>query len=566
MRAELERRIDAALGRRAADLAIRNARILDLATGALTPSDIAIVGGWIVGTHDEYRGLAELDAGGRVVVPGFIDAHMHVESTLLPPGDFERMVLPRGTTTAFADPHEIANVLGLAGLAWFLESAAALRMDLRIELSSCVPASPLETAGAALTAADLAPLMDHPRAWGLAEFMNVPGVLAKDAVCLDKLAAFQHRLIDGHAPLVGGRALNALAACRIRNDHESTSLAEAREKLSKGMQVLMREGSTTRDVAALAPLLDAYTSPFIAFCTDDRTPLDIAAEGHMDFVLRRALAHGAPPGAVYRSASWSAAQAAGLTDRGLIAPGWRADLVLLDDLATCAVHDVLLAGQRVAELDFAARPLPAPIGRRSIRRAPVTAEDFRVPAPGPSSPVIGAGDGRILTEHRRADLPWHGGARHADPARDLLKVAVLERHGRNGNIGRGFVQGFGLQAGALASSVGHDAHNLIVAGTNDADMALAVNRLIALEGGFVAVRDGAVLAELALPLAGLMSLAPEAEVRAGLARLHQANRALGGSLREPFLTLAFLPLSVVPHLKITDHGLIDVDRFALVEA
>lgn len=566
MRAELERRIDVALGRCAADLAVRNARILDLASGAITRSDIAIVGEWIVGTLDEYRGERELDAGGRIVVPGFIDAHMHVESTLLPPGEFERIVLPRGTTTALADPHEIGNVLGVAGVRYFLDCVAALRMDLRIQLSSCVPATPFETAGARLSAADLAALRAHPGALGLAEFMNVPGVLNKDPSCLDKLAAFQDALIDGHAPLVSGRALNALLACRIRNDHESTGLEEAREKLAKGMHVLVREGSTTRDVAALAPLIDLGTSPFLSFCTDDRTPLDIAEEGHMDFVLRKAIAHGAPPVAVYRAATWSAANSVGLVDRGLVAPGYRADLVLLDDLESCAVGAVIRAGRPVAEEDFAARRLPTPIGRKSIKLAPVGPALFRTPAAGPSMPVIGVAAGRVITDYQHDSLPWREGLCHPDLERDLLKVAVLERHGQNGNVGRGFVRGFGLTGGALASSVGHDAHNICVVGATDEEMALAVNRLIELEGGFVAVREGKILAELPLPLAGLMSFAPAAEVRAALRRLHEATRAMGCRLDEPFLYLAFLPLAVIPHLKITDFGLVDVDRAELLAA
>ncbi|HTW28843.1 MAG TPA: adenine deaminase [Acetobacteraceae bacterium] len=566
MREELERRIDQAMGRGRADLVIRNARILNLVTGGLADSDIAICGDRIVGTYDRYQGETEIDAQRRVVVPGFIDSHVHCESSLVLPGEFDRCVLPRGTTTAICDPHEICNVLGIPGLRYFLDSALATVMDLRVQLSSCVPASPLETSGARLLAADLVPHRHHPQVLGLAEFMNVPGVLNKDPECLDKLAAFQGGHIDGHAPLLGGRALNAYLACGIRNCHETTSLPEAREKLAKGMQVLIREGTVSKDVTALAPVIDDFASPFIGLCTDDRNPLDIAEQGHLDYLIRRAIALGAPVAATYRAATWSAARGFGLTDRGLVAPGHLADLVLLDDLETCAVASVLRRGRPVAPERFAGRALPTPPTGNSIRRAAVTPEVFAAPGTGPGTPVIGIIPGKILTERLQADLPFRGGLRHADPSRDLLKVCVLERHGRNGNVGRGFVRGFGLTAGALASSVGHDSHNLCVVGADDRDMAVAVNRLIETGGGFVAVRDGAVLAELELPIAGLMSREDFPTVAARLERLRAAVGALGCQLPEPFLQLAFLPLPVIPHLKITDRGLVDVDRFELIAA
>src|SRR5271168_1277426 len=347
MRETLERRIDQALSRMPADLVIRNARILDLVTGELRAGDIAICGDRIVGTLDTYNGLHEIDAKGRVAVPGFIDSHVHCESSLVVPSEFDRCVLPRGTTTAICDPHEICNVLGQEGLKYFLESAMATAMDLRIQLSSCVPATNLETSGARLTVDDLVPHRHHPTVIGLAEFMNVPGVLNKDPECLDKLAAFEGQHIDGHAPLLSGKSLNAYLACGIRNCHETTNLVEGREKLSKGMQVLIREGTVSKDLTALAPLIDEFTSPFLGFCTDDRNPLDIFEEGHVDCLVRRAIALGAPLAAVYRTASWSAARGFGLTDRGLIAPGFLADFLLLDDLASCAIHSVFRRGHRL---------------------------------------------------------------------------------------------------------------------------------------------------------------------------------------------------------------------------
>lgn len=566
MRATLEARIDQALGRTPADLVIRNARILDLATGALLPGDIAICGDTIVGTCDTYTGTEQIDAQGRIAVPGFIDTHVHTESTLVTPGEFDRCVLPRGTTTAICDPHEICNVHGEAGLRYILDSATHMVMDLRVQLSSCVPATALETSGATLSADDLIRHRDHPKVIGLAEFMNVPGVLNKDPGCMDKIAAFAGQHIDGHAPLLSGRSLNAYRSVGICNCHESTNADEGREKLQKGLQLLIREGTVSKDLAALAPLIDEFASPFIGFCTDDRNPLDIQEEGHLDHLVRRAIALGAPIPAVYRIATWSAARGFGLRDRGLIAPGFLADILLLDDLATCAISTVLRRGRVVTPELFANRTLPTPDARNSILLKPATAETFAAPAPGPSTPVIGIIPGKILTEHLHADLPYRNGARHADPSRDLLKVCVLERHGRNGNVGRGFVKGFGLRAGALASSVGHDSHNVCVVGATDADMASAVNRLITLGGGFVAVRDGQVLAELALPFAGLMSLEPFETVRGKLETLRTAVRDLGCALPEPFLQLAFLPLPVIPHLKITDRGLVDVDRFELITA
>jgi adenine deaminase len=565
-RREFERIIDQGLGRVPADLVIKNATILDLVGAGTAQGDIAICGDRIVGVAETYRGVEEIDAAGRVAVPGFIDTHVHCESTLVTPREFERCVLPRGTTTAICDPHEICNVLGEAGLVYFLAAASDGILDLRVQLSSCVPSTHLETSGATLLAADLARYRDHPKVIGLAELMNFPGLLAKDPIVLDKLVAFAGRHIDGHCPLLRGRELNAYAACGVRNCHETVSADEAAEKLRKGMQVLIREGSVSKDVTALAPLVTPATSPFVAFCTDDRNPLDIAEEGHIDWLIRRAIALGAPPMHVYRAATWSAARGFGLDDRGLVAPGYRADIVLLDDVAECRVGTVIVGGQRVTPERFAGRPAMPPIGADSMKLDPVEAALFATPTGGPTGPVIGVTAGTIVTSFETMTLPYAGGRRLADPDRDVLKVAVLARHGTNRNVGRGFVRGMGIKAGALASSVGHDSHNVCVVGANDADMAIAVNRLIQLRGGFVAVRDGAVRGELALPMAGLFSDRPFEEVATGLRRLRQVVRAMGSSLPEPFLQLAFLPLPVIPHLRITDRGLVDVGRFELIAA
>ncbi len=562
--AELARRIAQGRGIEAADLVIRDVQLLDLVTGALVATDIAVTGDTIVGTYGRYEGRRVLDGGGRIAVPGFIDTHLHVESSLVTPLEFDRCVLPHGVTTAICDPHEMANVLGTAAFDYVLACAERTVMDLRVQLSSCVPATALETSGAAIGADDLVRYAAHPKVIGLAEFMNFPGVLDADPGCLAKLEAFAGRHIDGHAPLLVGLDLNGYAAAGILTDHETTAAEEALEKIRKGLTVLIREGSVSKDLAALAPLLTVATSPFLAFCTDDRNPLDVAEEGHIDGIIRMAIALGVPPLAAYRSASLTAARAFGLRDRGMVAPGYRADVVLIDALERCAVSDVVSAGRVVGEALFAARQAVPPVGLDSMKARPVAADDFAVPGTGRGVPVIGVVPGRIITEHLLRDLPEADGRLAPDPAQDVAKVCVVERHGRNGNIGRGFVHGFGMRRGAIASSVGHDSHNICVVGMDDADMAVAVNHLGTIGGGFAVVERGTVLADLPLPVAGLMSDRSHEDVHAALLPLRVAARTLGVTLAEPFLQVAFLPLPVIPHLKISDRGMVDVDRMELI--
>ena len=557
--------IDQARGKGPADLVIKSVGIFDLTSGEVTVGDIAIAGDRIVGTYETYSGATEIDGRGLIAVPGFIDSHVHCESTLVPPLEFDRCVVPRGTTTAICDPHEICNVLGVRGLKFFLKCAEVAVMDLRVQLSSCVPATHLETSGARLEAKDLLPFKTHPKVLGLAEMMNVPGVLNKDPGVLHKLAAFSDVQIDGHSPLLSSYDLNAYIAAGVRNCHETTSAAEAREKLAKGMQILIREGTVSKDLAALAELLTTERAPFLALCTDDRNPLDIAEEGHIDYLIRAAIGRGVRPLDAYRAATWSAARHFGLFDRGLVAPGQRADIVLLEDLATAKVHSVICRGAPVTPDRFRTRPDVALVGLDSVKLRPVTADTFHVPiGTGESPPVIGVRPGSILTDRLAINVSSREGAFVADVALDILKVAVLGRHNRRGNVGHGFVRGFGIRRGAIASSVGHDSHNVCVIGCTDADMAAAVNRLIKLKGGFVAVADGKVMAELALPVAGLMSDRPFEEVEQGLRKLRQAVSAMGTTLHEPFLQMAFLALPVIPHLRITDKGLVDVDKFELV--
>jgi adenine deaminase len=560
----LSRAIAQGRGLANADIVLKGGRIFDLVSGALVESDVAICGDRIVGVQGDYRGAREFDISGEIVVPGFIDTHLHVESSLITPSEFDRCVLRHGVTTAICDPHEIANVLGAAGIRYFLDASLATALDLRVQLSSCVPATHLETSGARLEVADLLPLATHPKVLGLAEFMNFPGVLARDPSCLAKLAAFQDRRIDGHSPLLSGLDLNGYLAAGVRTDHETTNMPEALEKLSKGMFILVREGSVSKDLHALAPLITERHSPYIAFCTDDRNPLDIAEEGHLDFLIRTAISLGAPPLAAYRAATISAARIFGLMDRGLVAPGWRADLVVIDDLNSCAVTKVFTAGRPVDEALFASRERIAPIGRASVKAARVAAADFIAKGAGPSTQAIGVVPGRIITERVSVTLPYARGERKIDLDQDAVKVAVVARHGVNRNIAVAFVKGFGMKRGAIASSVGHDCHNICVVGADEADMAAAVNRLIEIEGGFAVAAGGKILAELALPIAGLMSLMSFEDVHKALVPLRAAAKSLGVVLAEPFLQVAFLPLPVIPHLKITDRGLVDVDKFDFV--
>ncbi len=562
--APLSDRIDQGRGVVPADLVLKGARVFDLITGDLVQTDVAICGDTVVGVFGDYTGREEVDFTGRILVPGFIDTHLHIESSLVTPFEFDRCVSPHGVTTAICDPHEIANVCGLVGINYFLEASARTVMDIRVQLSSCVPSSHMETTGAVLEAADIAPLMDHPRVIGLAEFMNFPGVIHRDPGCMAKLEAFKGRHIDGHAPLLRGNDLNAYIAAGIMTEHEATTAEEALEKLRKGMRVLVREGSVSKDLHALAPLLTERFAPYLCFCTDDRNPLDIGEHGHLDYIIRTAIELGATPLTAYRMASLSAAEAFGLKDRGLIAPGKRADIVVVDSLESCRVQAVYSGGVRVSEAAFAARQVIPPVARHSVKAPRMEAAHFRTGGNRVETPVIGIIPGKIITEHLTYQIAPEDGDKRPDIARDLVKIAVIERHGKNGNRATGFVKGFGLTRGAIGSTLCHDHHNIAVVGADYADMALAANRLGEIEGGFVVVEGGRVLAELALPVAGLMSLEPFETVRRDLVALRAAARSLGVTLEEPFLQLAFLCLPVIPHLKITDFGMVDVDRFEVM--
>lgn len=561
---DLARRIAQGKGDEPADLVLRGGQVFDVVTGDLIPGDVAICGDMIVGIGCAYEGREVLDVAGLTLVPGFIDTHLHIESSLVTPFEFDRCVTPRGVTTAICDPHEIANVLGVPGIEYFLAAAELTLLDIRVNLSSCVPSTEMETAGAQIEAADLAPLNDHPKVIGLAEVMNYPGVIHRDPKLLAKLEMFKNQHIDGHCPLLLGQELNSYISAGIRTEHEATSAEEAREKLQKGLRVLIREGSVSKDLDALLPLLTPANSAYLCLCTDDRNPLDIAEHGHLDYMIRHGIAQGAEPLAMYRAASLSAAEAFGLKDRGQIAPGKRADIVALGSLAACDAQLVLAGGRRVDAAAFAACEQIAPIGRKSVRAPVLRAQDFRDGGNRSASDVIGILPGKILTEHLHEEVPLRDGDKAPDPARDLARITVIERHGKNGNIANGLVRGFELKRGAIASTVCHDHHNIAVVGVDYGDMALAANRLGEIEGGFVVAEGGQVRAELALPVAGLMSLLSFEEVRDELVKLRAAARDLGVTLEEPFLQLAFLALPVIPALKITDRGLVDVTRFEIL--
>jgi adenine deaminase len=558
MAPELSRRLAVARGDEPADLVVRGGKVFSVFTREWLETDVAVVDGYVAGLGD-YEGSETLDANGRHVVPGFVDAHMHLESSKLLVDEFARLVLPFGTTAVVADPHEIANVLGTDGVHWLLDVCGRIPLDVWFMASSCVPASMFESPRRELTSGDLDALLRRRRVLGLAEMMNFPGVIHGDSRELEKLGLARH--VDGHAPGVLGRDLNAYVAAGIRSDHEAYTPEEGRERLRLGMWLLIREGSAARNLQALLPLLAEYGPSRIAFCTDDREPEHIADDGHINSMVRDAVAAGIPPEDALVCATLNAASWHGLDHLGAVAPGYQADLLLLPDLERFVPDTVLKSGRPVAEIPHAEVPDWV---RQTVRVGALGPEMFRIPWSGGRARVIGLVPGQIVTGSLVEEPTVRTGEAIADPARDLAKIAVIERHLATGRIGLGFVRGFGLQRGALASTVAHDAHNVVVVGMSDAAMAFAVRRLANLGGGIVAVDGSEVVAELPLPVAGLLSDEPLAEVVSRSRALVAAARELGCTVEAPFQLLAFLALSVIPSLKLTDRGLVDVDRFELV--
>ncbi|HWJ31520.1 MAG TPA: adenine deaminase [Gaiellaceae bacterium] len=546
---DLARRLAVARGDEPADVVVRGGRVLSVFTREWLDVDIAIADGHIAGLGT-YDGQEVIDASSRYIVPGFIDAHMHLESTKLLPDEFARLVLPRGTTAVVLDPHELANVLGTDGVHWLLDACEGLPLDFYFMASSSIPASAFESPRRPLLSGDLESLLRRRRVLGLAEMMNFPGVINGDPAELQKLELAEGVHVDGHAPGVHGRALNAYVASGIRSDHEALTEEEGRERLRSGMWLLIREASMARNLQALLPLVKEFGTSRIAFCTDDRDPEDIAENGHINGMVREAVAAGVPPEDAIVLATINPATWHRLWHLGAVAPGYQADLLVLSDLDRFEPELTLKRGRVVGEIPKTEVPEWV---KHSVRNSPVTADDFRVPPPSGKVRVIGLVPDQVVTE-----------LLEEEPSTELAKIAVVERHLGTGRIGRGFVRGSGLRRGALASTVSHDAHNIIVTGMTEDDMAHAVTRLGELGGGIVVVDGGTVTAELPLPVAGLLADAPLAEVISKSLACNDAARALGWSGATPFLTLSFLGLSVIPSLKITDRGLVDVDRFEIV--
>jgi adenine deaminase len=518
-----------------------------------------------------YAAERVLDLNGGYLCPGLINAHVHVESSMVVPTEFARAVVPHGTTTAVTDPHEIANVCGLAGIRYMLDAGSQAPMSILAMAPSCVPATHMSTAGASLNAVDLQALRDDPRVLGLAEMMNFPGVLMGQSDVLDKLRAFAGRPMDGHAPGLHGRSLNAYVAAGIGSDHECITADEALEKLRLGMRVLIREGSTARNLGALLPAarLNPSASRRCSFCTDDRHPAELLDEGDIDALVRGAIAAGLDPITAIQMATLNPAEWFDLHDRGAVAPGRRADLVAFSDLYDFRPDLVMVAGRIVAQagqmtVDSKMIQVDDAVVRSSVRVCSDSL-DLRIPAVGRAIRVIGAAGDQLLTEHRIVEATVQDGLAVADAARDLAKMAVIERHHGTGRVGLGFVSGMGFQRGALATTVCHDHHNLLVIGVDDRSMMTAIRAVVEMGGGEVVARRDQVVQALPLPVAGLMSDRPVEQVRRDQEAMLLAAASLGCRLHDPFMTASFLALEVIPALKLTDQGLVDVNQFKLVD-
>lgn len=565
--APFDRRLQAARGDRPADVLIRNARVVNVFTGDVVDSPVAVADGYVVGLG-AYDAEETVDLNGRYLAPGFIDAHVHIESAMVGPAEFARAVLPHGTTAVVADPHEIANVLGAVGIEFMLAAGRDAMLTFFFSLPSCVPATDMETSGAALDAAALEPFMTHERIVALAEMMNFPGVIYGDPDVLAKLdiARKRGKPLDGHSPGLTGRQLNAYLLPGIASDHECTTIAEAREKLAAGMYIMIREGTAARNLDELLPLINARNARRLMWCTDDRHPHDLLTEGSVGSMVRRAVRAGVDPVCAVQMATLNPADYFRLHEVGAIAPGRRADMVVIEDLSDPVVHQVFCGGKLAAEAGRMVMTSPEVETEDppASMHVPLDRLDFTVTARGRRIRVIETVTDQIITRGAIEDACVVDGKAVSDPARDLSKIAVVERHHGTGRTGVGFIRGFGLRRGALASTVAHDSHNIVAVGLHDDDLKASVSALVEMGGGLVAVDGGRVIAALALPIAGLMSDRPMAQVCTGLDELLAAARRLGTGLTDPFMTLSFMALPVIPSLKMTDKGLVDVEKFELV--
>jgi adenine deaminase len=563
----LEEKIRVASGEGMADLLIKNGRVVDVFSGQIEKKDVAILGGVVVGFGD-YQARKTIDVKGDFLCPGFIDGHVHIESSMVTIPEFARAVLPHGTTTVVTDPHEIANVLGQEGIRFMAESARGALLNVFIMLPSCVPATHMETSGAILKTSDLKPLFKEPWAIGLAEMMNFPGVIFRNPEVLRKIEMARGKRIDGHAPMLSGKGLYAYLTAGIRSDHECTTLKEAKEKLKNGMWVMIREGTTARNLKSLVPLVQSKNSRRFLFVTDDRHPKELLEEGHINSMVRNAIRWGMDPILAIQIATLNAAEYFRLDDLGAIAPGYRADLVSFDHLGRFQINRVFKDGVLVAEEGKMLLPtnrMRASLKtKRSVRIKPLKKDAFLLRSDNPLAKVIQFLPDQIITKKVMGKILLREGVAHPNIKEDILKIVVIERHKATGNIGMGFVQGFGLKKGAIGSSVAHDSHNLVIVATNDQDIFKTVEVIQSMRGGLAVVSDGKVLASLPLPIAGLMSEASVSQVNLQVEALHRAAKNLGCKIPDPFMTLSFLSLPVIPELKITDKGLVDVNQFKFV--
>lgn len=560
---ELSELIQYSRGDKPAHLLLKNARLVNIFSGEIIETDVAVTRSRIVGLGKGYEADEVVDLEGSYLAPGFIDAHVHIESSMAPPSEFARTVVPHGVTTVITDPHEIANVLGLDGIRFMFENAKHGPLSMYVMASSCVPATAMETNGATLHWYDLVSLKSDPWVLGLAEVMNFPGVIYGDDEVLDKLRIFKDDVIDGHAPGVSGKALQAYIATGIRSDHEATTVEEAMEKLRSGMTIFIREATNAHNLKTLLPMVNDFNHHRICFCTDDRQPADLLGQGTIDYMVRTAIAAGVDPITAIRMATWNPAQYFRLHDRGAIMPGRRADMIVFDDLQAPHPRLVFRGGKLVARDGVMTIP-PRAIPQRALRHTMNVAWDavtFDIPAEGRVARIIGHIPDQLVTEHLQMEVSIVDGVAQADPARDILKMAVIERHMHSGNVGKGFIHGIGLKRGALASSVAHDHHNIVVVGADDISMMTAARRVAAMGGGLVAVDGEQVLAEVPLPLAGLMSKEPMGVIRDQVNAAIGAAHHLGSPLHDPFMGMSFMALEVIPSLKLTDLGLVDVDKF-----